>query len=185
MRNQPVSIKLRKSSEARRAALIWKRLCAVVLVTSILSIGVPVVGQSRVNFSIEGVDESSGHASSNELKYIREQLIMRPENIFSPVVSEALLPSSAPWKRQFFSAQEGSTQPTEDSESQQSQRIVGPVIASVIGGVLFGYFLKRNAGSSGGQVTTRDTKAEMMDYALFAGSVSILGAGLVMLMSDR
>ena len=165
--------------------MIWKRLCALVLAASILSMGFPVVGQSRINFPTQVVDEFLGHASSNELKHIREQLITRPENIFSPVASETLLPPSRPWNRQFFFAQEGATQPTEDSESQQSQGIVGPVIASVIGGVLFGYFLKRNAGSSGGQVTTRDTQAEMIDYALLAGSVSILGTGLVMLVADR
>ena len=165
--------------------MIWKRLCTLVLTASIVSIGFPVVGQSRINFPTQVVDKALVHASSNELKHIREELIARPANIFSPVASETLLPPSAPWNRQFFSAQEGSTQPTEDSESQQSQRIVGPVIAAVIGGVLFGYFLKRNAGSSGGQVTTRDTQAEMIDYALLAGSVSILGTGLVMLVSDR
>ena len=165
--------------------MIWKRLCAVVLAASIVSIDVPVLGQSRISFPTQVVDDFLGHSRSNKLKHIREQLITRPENIFSPVASETLLLPSAPWNRQFFFAQEGSTQPTENSESQQSQRIVGPVIASVIGGVLFGYFLKRNVGSSGGQVTTRDTKAEMIDYALLAGSVSILGTGIVMLVSDR
>ena|GEM_PF-5074914 len=165
--------------------MIWKRLCALVLAASIVSIGFPVVGQSRINFPTQVADEVLVHASSNELKHIREELIARPENIFSPVASEILLPPSTPWNRQFFSTQEGSTQSTEDSEPQQSQSIVGPVIAAVIGGVLFGYFLKRNAGSSGGQVTTRDTQSEMIDYALLAGSVSILGTGLVMIVADR
>lgn len=73
----------------------------------------------------------------------------------------------------------------QDEPSESTPGSTGPIIATVLGAVLFGYFLVRSSGDAEDQVIVRDTKDELADFTLFAVSLTLLGAGTFMLVAGH
>ena len=75
--------------------------------------------------------------------------------------------------------------PPQDQPPQSTPSSTGPIIATVFGAALFGYFLVRSSSEAEDKATARETKDELADFALLAVSVTLLGTGTFMLVAGQ
>ena len=71
----------------------------------------------------------------------------------------------------------------QDAVSAGGRSRLGSILVTAAGAALFGYFLARGSQEVEDQQKARDTKQEIGDFTLFAGAVTLLGTGTVMLLT--
>ena len=123
---------------------------------------------------------TAGTPPDDRLIRIRRRLAAQPHEA-SLVLDASALPLTT-WRsaRGFQEAAAPQAEPPQGTPSS-----TGPIIATVLGAALFGYFLARGSGEAEDQVAARETKDELVDFTLFAVSVTLLGTGTFMLVAGQ
>ena len=81
-------------------------------------------------------------------------------------------------------------QEVQDQDTEQEAEVVpagvskaGAIGALLTGVGLFGYFLSRGPTKLDDELQLRGERSEMVDFTIFAGAVTLIGTGVVMLVS--